>query len=138
MIKVPNALLAENINAYSVEGQLKKTQFHTAGKKFLKSLALELGLEDFVVRSNLGGMAVSGEITLHSDDFYAQFSESATSRGVSLMYRSCASKKDFCGNRNNFVNIRELLTEDHQRGAFAGMRRVLSEEMSNKQSRATA
>ena len=47
-----------------------KREFHRLGKKVLKEIATRMGLtpgKDCDVSSNLGGIAVSGEITLHSD-----------------------------------------------------------------------
>lgn len=65
-----------NINAYSIEGAELKKQFHVKGKEFLNKLAAVIGLQkgEFEVRNNAGGMAVSGEVTLHSDDIYSEIS----------------------------------------------------------------
>jgi hypothetical protein len=44
----------------------------------LKALAdaLRLSSGEFDLRSNKGGIAVSGEVTLHGDDLYVQVSQS--------------------------------------------------------------
>ncbi len=53
-----------------------KTAFHREAKSSLRALARELGFgpDDYDLRSNYGGIAVSGEITLHSDQAYIQIS----------------------------------------------------------------
>ena len=49
----------------------QKHIFHSTGRKRLKALAAALGFEpdSFEVRSNQGGIAVSGEVTLHQAPF---------------------------------------------------------------------
>lgn len=113
---VPRTLLAQGLNGYSDEGQAAKEAFHRDGQKFLHGVAAALGLQkqDYDVRSNKAGMAVSGEVTLHSDDLYLQLSESALGApGVTALYRSCDSRKDYCGHQNHSARI------DKFRGAEA-------------------
>ena len=83
---VPSALLADEINAYSDAGAERKVAFHRDGRRFLRALASELWLArgSFDVRSNEGGIAVSGEVTLHSDTLYVQLSESYLLPGVQI------------------------------------------------------
>ena len=47
----------------------QKRAFHATGRKRLKSLAAALGFEpgSYDLRSNLGGIAVSGEVTMHHE-----------------------------------------------------------------------
>ena len=73
-------------------------------------MAETLGLPagSYEVRSNQGGIAVSGEVTLHAEALYVQLSESAVSRGVSMLYRSCDSRKDYCGHQNHFASMSGL------------------------------
>ena len=61
----------------------QKRSFHATGRKRLKALATALGLEagSFDVRSNLGGIAVSGEVTLHGEHLYVQICQPATGCG---------------------------------------------------------
>jgi hypothetical protein len=84
-----------------------KDQLHRAGKKALKALAAKLELPEgsFEVRSNKGGIAVSGEVTLHSDNLYVQISESFNGRGLQVMFRTCKGRKDYSGGQNNFADI---------------------------------
>ena len=110
MIKIGKGLLASRVNAYTNEGDAAKTAFHKEGKAFLRALASEIGLVPgtFDVRSNLGGVAVSGEVTLHADTLYVQLSESCVSPGISVMYRTCKGRKDYTGGSNNFVSMQNL------------------------------
>ena len=56
-----------------------KRLFHSRARSQLRRVATALGLQpgDYDLRSNQGGIAVSGEITLHSDHIYVQASQSA-------------------------------------------------------------
>lgn len=114
-IKIPKELLVEDIRAYSQEGFDKKEAFHRQGKKFLKALAAEMGLlaGEFDVRSNKGGIAVSGEVTLHADQVYIQLRESAVGqRGVHVLYRTCDGRKDYSGGTNHWQSLRHLASND--------------------------
>lgn len=59
---------------------VQKRSFHVAGMKRLRALAKALGFapKTFDVRSNCGGIAVSGEVTLHHERLYVQVSQPAT------------------------------------------------------------
>jgi hypothetical protein len=97
--------LGRGINAYSPAGHLKKSAMHSAGRAFLTRLAADLGLTlaQRDVRSNLGGMAVSGEVTLHADRIYVQLHEACVGNGgVRVMYRTCAGRTDYCGGTNRY------------------------------------
>lgn len=103
--------LTPGINAYSDEGHAKKRALHRDGQAFLRRLALDLGLgtDERDIRSNLGGIAVSGEVTLHADRLYVQLSESCVGEGgVSVLYRSCQGRKDYSGGRNHSTTAQAL------------------------------
>lgn len=87
--------------------ETNKDQFHRAGKKALKELAVKLALpaNGFEVRSNKGGIAVSGEVTLHSESLYVQISDSSSGRGLQVLFRTCKGMKDYSGGQNNFADI---------------------------------
>ena len=89
-----------------------KKAFHSAAKKYLKRLRAELGTEygeADPIRSNKGGIAVSGEVTLHFDGLYVQVSQSFMGdRGI-VMFRSCLSRKDYSGGTNNFADSETLV-----------------------------
>lgn len=90
-----------------------KKQFHTEAKKVFKVLAKALNLEkgDFDLRSNKGGIGVSGEITLHTDSLYIQVSRGCMGENSSVLYRTCNGFKDYSGGQNNFINAKRLLDE---------------------------
>jgi hypothetical protein len=55
---------------------LAKRQFHADGRRALKRLADALGLVEagYDLRSNKGGIAVSGEVMLHGEEVHVQLS----------------------------------------------------------------
>ena len=85
-----------------------KTAFARTAKTVLHEVAGRMGLaaKDYDLKFNPGGPAVSGEVTLHSDTSYVQFSADAKHLGV--MVRSCAGRKDYCGGKNNWISWDEL------------------------------
>jgi len=110
------------------EPQLKVTAHHLA-KQFLHEFAiksLRLNENQFEVRSNFGGPAVSGEVTLHTDPLptscyepkislygvYIQIQQSALGRTV--LWRSCNDRKDYSGHKNNWTDIQWLVTDNNQ------------------------
>lgn len=86
---------------------LLKGAMHRAGKAFLKKLAESLGLQknQFDIRSNMGGIAVAGEITLHAENIYIQICESHTRTGMQILIRKCKGRKDFSGGQNNYFQF---------------------------------
>ena len=82
-----------------------------AGKMFAYWHAKAMGLEkgEFDLRSNKGGIAVSGEVTLHSDNAYIQVSQSMGRANV--LYRSCNGRKDYSGGQNQYVDVSKLLDD---------------------------
>jgi hypothetical protein len=69
----------------------QKKRFHTTARSRLKKLAAELRLApgSFNIRSNRGGIAVSGEITLHHDRIYVQVSQFALRSRHGILIRTC-------------------------------------------------
>jgi hypothetical protein len=84
-----------------------KRRFHTHARRQLLALAaaLELAPCAFDLRSNAGGIAVSGEITLHADRLYVQVSQPAMGFDTGILFRSCAGRRDYCGGVNNFAPL---------------------------------
>jgi len=84
-----------------------KRRFHFCARSRLRRLATVLGLQSgsYDLRSNLAGIAVSGEITLHSDRLYVQVSQSAMGHDSSILFRACKGRKDYCGGPNNFASL---------------------------------
>ena len=86
-----------------------KLDFHRLGKRVLKAIAAELGLQSgtYDIRSNLAGPACSGEVTLHGEHIYIQFSNDCM--GDVFLYRSCDGRKDYSGRGNNWMQYDDLL-----------------------------
>jgi hypothetical protein len=92
----------ENPHSYT------KMKFHRLGKQVLKAIAEEMGLQSgsYDIRSNLGGVAVSGEITLHGESIYIQFSLGGSD--LEVLYRSCNGRKDYTGGANHWMRWDDL------------------------------
>lgn len=88
--------------------ETNKKKFHSQAKKELKAIAKSMGLnpEDYEIRSNAGGIAVSGEVTLHSKWFYVQVSEMMGRPNV--LYRTCNGMKDYSGGMNQYADVESL------------------------------
>lgn len=84
-----------------------KRLFHTHARRQLIELAAALGLTPgaFDLRSNAGGVAVSGEVTLHADHLYVQVSQPATGSDTGILFRSCEGRRDYVGGRNHLASL---------------------------------
>jgi hypothetical protein len=93
----------ENPHSYT------KLKFHRLGKRVLKAVAEEMGLQSgsFDIRSNLGGVAVSGEIILHGESIYIVFSQGGMGT-QDFMYRKCSGRKDYTGMANHWMDYDNL------------------------------
>jgi hypothetical protein len=87
-----------------------KQRFHGAARARLRRLAMILGFEPatFDLRSNPGGVAVSGEITLHHDHVYVQVGQPATGADTGILIRACDGRRDSTGGRNHCAPLRLL------------------------------
>lgn len=79
-----------------------KKGFHKESKSFLRQLAKDVKILDYDLRSNMGGIAVSGEITLHSEHLYVQISRGPFKNDIEALIRTCKGKKDYSGGNNYF------------------------------------
>ena len=88
------------------DGETKRA-FHKHARRRLKELADALGLapQNYDLRSDVGGIAVSGEVTMHADHVYVQAGQPATGHDTGLMFRACQGRKDYCGGPNNFASL---------------------------------
>lgn len=88
----------------------QKRRFHATARSRLKKLATELRLSpgSFEVRSNRAGVAVSGEITLHHENFYLQVCQFGLSSGHGILIRTCKGRRDYAGGPNHFVALQLL------------------------------
>ncbi len=91
-----------------------KKMFHSRARRQLKHLAAALGLAPgtYDLRSNQGGIAVSGEVTLHGDHLYVQVCQPATGHDTGIMFRTCQGRTDYYGGRNNFISLDALNRPD--------------------------
>ncbi|MGE3874357.1 MAG: hypothetical protein AB7F74_15505 [Parvibaculaceae bacterium] len=85
----------------------QKRRFHATARSRLKQLAAQLRLPPgtFEVRSNKGGIAVSGEITLHHDRAYVQVGQFGLSSGHGILIRTCESRSVYTGGANHFAAL---------------------------------
>ncbi|MBL7598997.1 hypothetical protein INQ10_23470, partial [Escherichia coli] len=77
-------------------------------------LADALGLCDgtYDIRSNKGGPAVSGEITLHGEEAWVQLSLGCSGPGREVLYRRVRGRDDHCGDRNHWASVNDLMAPD--------------------------
>lgn len=85
----------------------QKRRFHATARSRLKQLAAELHLPPgtFEIRSNRGGIAVSGEVTLHHDRAYVQVGQFGLSSGHGILIRTCEDRRDYTGGANHFAAL---------------------------------
>lgn len=85
----------------------QKRRFHSTARARLRQLAVALRLAagSFDLRSNQGGIAVSGEITLHHEEVYIQVSQSALGGNMGILIRTCRGRRDYTGGPNNFAAL---------------------------------
>lgn len=85
----------------------QKGLFLATARRRLKSLAATLGFtpESFDLRANRGGIAVSGEITMHHEQLYVQVCRPATRADTGILIRTCRGRKDYTGGRNHFASL---------------------------------
>lgn len=97
-----------------------KESMHRKGRAALKQIAEELDLKPgtFNIRSNKAGIACSGEITLHSEDFYFSMQPDSFMRGQEILLRSCEGLKDYTGGANHFLGIEDLRDWDVVKSAI--------------------
>lgn len=88
----------------------QKLLFHTTAHSRLRQLAriLLLAPGSYDLRSNPGGIAVSGEVTLHHEQVYVQVSQSSLGADTGVLIRSCNGRRDYVGGANNFASLRLL------------------------------
>jgi len=118
---IPQCLVSmRNVIAYDDQGATRKAQMHRHGRAFLKSLAMELKLSpgSYDIRSNKGGIAVSGEVTLHAESLYVQLYESCIRPGISILYRPCKGRADYCGGNNHHTTMAALAGSVQASGRF--------------------
>ena len=89
----------------------QKRSFHATAQSRLRALAIiELQWEpsSFDIRSNKGGIAVSGEVTLHHDNVYVQVSQPYGGFDTGILIRTCNGRRDYTGGVNHFAPLSML------------------------------
>ncbi len=90
----------------------QKHLFHREARKRLQALAERLCLprHSYSIRSNKGGVAVAGEVTLHHESIYVQISQPATgaNTGILILIRICEGRTDYTGGPNHFAPLSML------------------------------
>jgi hypothetical protein len=86
--------------------QEQKTQFLNMSRRLGRILAERLGISNYDLRTNKAGIAVSGEVTLHTDTIYVQLGQGFINNG--FLARKCNGKKDYAGGRNHIVKWEAL------------------------------
>ena len=85
----------------------KKLRYWKLGKKILKVIVKRLGLKkgEYRLSWNPGGVAISGDHTLHTEEFYLALEDFSSSSHVVFIgyYRKCNGLKDYSGGRNIWI-----------------------------------
>ena len=81
-----------------------KQRWHAKARIALRSLAhkLELAPGTYCVRSNYGGVAVSGESILHGEHIYVQVAQVGV---LEILFRRCNGRGDYTGAENHFARL---------------------------------
>lgn len=87
--------------------EAQKRRFHATARSRLKQLAgtLKLPAGTYDIRSSKGGIATSGEITLHHDRAYIQVGQFGLASGHGILVRTCKGRRDYTGGANHFVSL---------------------------------
>jgi hypothetical protein len=85
----------------------RKRRFQATSRARLRKLAAELGLPagSFDLRSNQGGIAVSGEVILHHEKIYVHVSQPATRADTGILIRTCRGRRDYTGGANHLAPL---------------------------------
>ncbi len=86
---------------------LVKRRFHAAARMRLRQLAAALGFApaSFDLRSNQGGIAVSGEIVLHHEHVYVLIDQPPYGGDSGILIRNCKGRKDYLGGPNHHAPL---------------------------------
>ena len=98
------------VDGFMDNGSVKKT-FNRLGRKAFSELAKFLGLNDYKVDFNPGGIAVSGDLTLRAMvtphvGIYLQLTHDGL--GNQVLYRTIKHLKDYTGGGNNYFKMTDL------------------------------
>jgi hypothetical protein len=101
-----------------------KREFLRTGEQMAILMASKMGLNEdqYEVRVNKGGIAVSGDVVLHTDAHYVRLSQSTGILESGFLVRSCEGRGDFTGGRNHFVKWEDLRDLDKVCEFILGLR----------------
>lgn len=87
-------------------------------KAQLRKVATALGLDkdQYDLRFNPGGIAVWGEVTLHTDKWYVQASRGCD---MGVLVRTCKGRRDYTGGMNHYLPF--ALLRDNPQGFAASV-----------------
>jgi hypothetical protein len=99
-------IMNPTIHAY--DNDYTKSHFEKESKWVLKQIVQSFAFPkgSYNVRFNPGGIAVSGEATLHEEKIYIQFSRTFPIDG--FMVRQCNGQKDYTGKTNIYIKWENL------------------------------
>lgn len=84
-----------------------KKEFLNTGKVFLRALAKDLGLQEYKVSADPGGIAVCGECSLigmwNGNGIYIMVTQSCFAMESMVLYREVRYIRDYSGGRNRFL-----------------------------------
>lgn len=94
-----------------------KAEFHAKGRTFLRALAKDLKFRDYRVKSNYGGIAVSGEVYLYGtwsegNGLMLCLEEPCIGEDV-IRYNGILNMGDHAGSTNHYVSISVLRSADY-------------------------
>ena len=96
-----------------------KKVFLNTGKAFLRALAKNLGLREYKVSANPGGIAVSGETTLigmwNNSGIYIMITQARFGLEELVLYREARHIRDYSSSRNRFLPRDALKTMSYSR-----------------------
>ena len=95
-----------------------KRVFLNTGKTFLRALAKDLGLQEYKVSANSGGIAVCGDCSLigmwGSSGIYIMVTQESFAREGMVLYREVQHIKDYSGGHNRYLPRNGLRTMSYK------------------------
>ena len=108
------------LNGHCGYNETTKAHFRKLSMKLLRELNTRLDTKG-TVSFNAGGIAVSGDASLHSDSLHLFFN--ADGCGLGICGRTCKGKSDYQGGPNRWYSF-ERLKRDGMNGLFEWARGV--------------
>lgn len=127
----PAILDAEDVHGYTPAAAAHKEKFHLGCKNFLVALGREMGLraEHYNLTVNAGGMAISGEVSLHADRLHMWMTHDVDEDGTHLLYRKCRSRDHFGDAPTAVVWLADLKDPAKQRALVDHLMKIARPEL---------